>query len=281
MFTIQPEKHIKKGDARSITALASLGFLIITILLSTPEGKAQSAYQKNKAKHFKSVYKSQINYYANACNLLDKKKHEGPRHNARLAHLKKAKSRPDHDVEPVDTTPVYATAKTEVKPVPVNPTPEPQVKPVQALTTTEDETKKEDLLPAPTSAKQQKIRNQVAQQLQEKKDKQPLVLAPLYFNFNEDEFSVVDMDPFLVAVEYALQGKHVLIEGHTDSRGADTYNVQLSIKRVQKIRQLMIDMGVPDEQISVVGYGEEQSAKAEVKNDNEHQNHRRVDFKVF
>lgn len=278
MLTIQIKKHIRKG-APCLTSLASLAFLVITLLLSTSEGKAQNAYQKNKARHFKSVYKSQINYYANACNLLDKKKHEGPRHNARLAHIKKAKYRSVHEVEPGDTNPVHVTAKTEVKPEPVNPTPVPEVKTVEAITTANKV--KEDLLPAPTSAKQEKIRSQVARQIQEKKDAVPLDLAPLYFNFNEDEFSVVDMEPFLVAVEYAIQGKHVLIEGHTDSRGADTYNVQLSIKRVQKIRQLMIDMGVSDDRISVVGYGEEQSAKAEAKNDNDHQNHRRVDFKVF
>jgi outer membrane protein OmpA-like peptidoglycan-associated protein len=38
-------------------------------------------------------------------------------------------------------------------------------------------------------------------------------------------------------------------------------------------------MGVPDDQISVVGYGEEHASTAG-KND-DHQRHRRVDFKVF
>jgi outer membrane protein OmpA-like peptidoglycan-associated protein len=88
------------------------------------------------------------------------------------------------------------------------------------------------------------------------------------------------MEPFLIAVEYALQGKTILIEGHTDSKGNDTYNMQLSIKRVQKIRELMHDMGVPDEHISVVGYGEEISTH-DNKTEEGRQNNRRVDFKAF
>ena len=111
------------------------------------------------------------------------------------------------------------------------------------------------------SAKQEEIRKLVGDKLASKTDIYPIILDPLYFNFNEDEFSVVDMEPFLVASEYALQGRTVLIEGHTDSHGQDNYNVKLSIKRVQKIRQLMMDMGVPDDRISVVGYGEEELKK--------------------
>lgn len=145
----------------------------------------------------------------------------------------------------------------------------------------EDEVLSSNHLTKPTSKKHEEIRKKVEQELKENKDNLPISLEPLYFTFNEDEFSVVDMDPFLVAVEYALQGRFVLIEGHTDSRGDQKYNVDLSLKRVQKIRQLMIDMGVPDERISVLGYGEEQAAKGAKNAEDMHQLSRRVDFKVF
>jgi outer membrane protein OmpA-like peptidoglycan-associated protein len=85
---------------------------------------------------------------------------------------------------------------------------------------------------------------------------------------------------FLIAVEYALQGHTILIEGHTDNLGADNYNVQLSIKRVQRIRQLMLDMGVPDDRISVVGYGEEMKHNDNKTNEGRQLN-RRVDFTAF
>jgi OmpA family len=57
-------------------------------------------------------------------------------------------------------------------------------------------------------------------------------------------------------------------------------NTKLSIKRVQKIRQLMLDMGVPDDRISVVGYGEELN-KANNTTEEARQLNRRVDFTVF
>ena len=135
-------------------------------------------------------------------------------------------------------------------------------------------------LPSPTSAKHEEIRKKVERSLENHQDGEPIQLEPLYFIFDDAEFSVVDMEPFLVAVEYALQGRMILIEGHTDSHGKDDYNVKLSIQRVEKIRQLMQDMGVPDDRISVVGYGEEKSIYDNSTHEGRQKN-RRVDFKVF
>ncbi len=180
----------------------------------------------------------------------------------------------------------YSTPVAVVKRVPsVTPTPTPIVqevpseKELETLHNKEDEVLAENHLVVPRSNKHNEIRNQVAEKIKQQKNNEPFELQPLFFNFNEDEFSVVDMDPFLVAVEFALQGKHILIEGHTDNRGADNYNVQLSIKRVKKIQQLMHDMGVPDDRISVIGYGEELAEESGKEKD--HQLSRRVDFKAF
>lgn len=145
----------------------------------------------------------------------------------------------------------------------------------------EDEVLAENKLPKPSSEKHEQVRKMVADKLKNKPNAEPVSLAPLYFTFDQDEFSIVDMEPFLVATEYALQGRTVLIEGHTDSRGNDDYNVQLSIKRVQKIRQLMLDMGVPDDRISVVGYGEEMKKSNNETTNQGRQLNRRVDFTVF
>jgi len=138
----------------------------------------------------------------------------------------------------------------------------------------EDEVLRENNIPPPTSEEHEKIRKEVEEKIAT--EDFPQDLEPLYFIHDDDEFSVVDMEPFLIAVEYALQGRMILIEGHTDASGADEYNVKLSIQRVEKIRQLMHDMGVPDDRISVIGYGEEH-AEGEVKSETS----RRVDFKVF
>ena len=48
----------------------------------------------------------------------------------------------------------------------------------------------------------------------------------------------------------------VRIEGHTDSRGSDTYNLKLSDGRAASVRQYMIDQGVTSDRMTSKGYGE-------------------------
>jgi len=47
------------------------------------------------------------------------------------------------------------------------------------------------------------------------------------------------------------------LEGHTDSRGSDAYNIDLSTRRAAAVKQkLAADYGIDAERISSVGYGE-------------------------
>ena len=46
------------------------------------------------------------------------------------------------------------------------------------------------------------------------------------------------------------------IAGHTDSKGADDYNLRLSYERAASARQYMLDHGIPAERIESRGYGE-------------------------
>jgi len=52
--------------------------------------------------------------------------------------------------------------------------------------------------------------------------------------------------------------KRVRIEGHTDNRGNDTYNQQLSERRAAAVRQALIDRGIAADRLESVGYGEAQ-----------------------
>ena len=48
----------------------------------------------------------------------------------------------------------------------------------------------------------------------------------------------------------------VEIGGHTDSRGSDSYNRQLSQERAEAVKQYLVDRGVDGENIAAIGYGE-------------------------
>jgi outer membrane protein OmpA-like peptidoglycan-associated protein len=47
-----------------------------------------------------------------------------------------------------------------------------------------------------------------------------------------------------------------IIEGHTDSRGADDYNMRLSRRRAEAVRDFLVAQGVPGSRLQAVGLGE-------------------------
>lgn len=73
----------------------------------------------------------------------------------------------------------------------------------------------------------------------------------------------------------------IVIEGHTDSDGSDNYNLVLSQKRADSIKQyLVINYNFPPDNIMTKGYGESQPITENETAQGKKQN-RRVEFKVF
>jgi outer membrane protein OmpA-like peptidoglycan-associated protein len=134
-------------------------------------------------------------------------------------------------------------------------------------------------LPPPINDRQKEIRKIVREKIDNGSANEP-IMESLYFITDEAEFAYVNFDPFLLAVEFALQGKMVLVEGHTDDRGADDHNLQLSMKRVRQIETLMHEIGVPEDNVSVIGYGESMP-RYDNSTEEGRQKNRRVDFKIF
>ncbi len=52
-------------------------------------------------------------------------------------------------------------------------------------------------------------------------------------------------------------GLKVQIEGHADERGTNEYNLALGERRAQSARKFLVDMGVGQERIAIISYGEE------------------------
>jgi OmpA-OmpF porin, OOP family len=50
--------------------------------------------------------------------------------------------------------------------------------------------------------------------------------------------------------------RNVLIEGHTDSSGSESYNFELSQRRAEAVRDFLIGNGISPERITARGYGE-------------------------
>ncbi len=59
-----------------------------------------------------------------------------------------------------------------------------------------------------------------------------------------------------IAAALVSAGSHsILVEGHTDSNGADNYNLDLSQRRADAVRSYIISRGYPTEQIKSSGMG--------------------------
>ncbi len=51
--------------------------------------------------------------------------------------------------------------------------------------------------------------------------------------------------------------RQLVVEGYTDSTGADSYNQQLSQRRAESVQRALVRAGVDSRRIQVVGYGEQ------------------------
>ena len=75
------------------------------------------------------------------------------------------------------------------------------------------------------------------------------------FGFNKNELTESDRATLQAHSEYLLQHPNyvLLISGHTDNRGPETYNQKLSEQRAHNIADLLIAAGVPESQLRVSG----------------------------
>jgi len=55
----------------------------------------------------------------------------------------------------------------------------------------------------------------------------------------------------------AHPNSEVLVEGHCDIRGSREYNMVLGEKRARSVRDFLLDLGVRENQLSVISYGKE------------------------
>lgn len=92
----------------------------------------------------------------------------------------------------------------------------------------------------------------------------PLAKRSIYFDF--DSYAVKsDYQSLLQAhADYLRRhpAQHVLIQGNTDERGSDEYNLALGERRSQAVLHELETLGVPDSQLEAVSLGKEKPVAA-------------------
>lgn len=73
---------------------------------------------------------------------------------------------------------------------------------------------------------------------------------------------------------------YVFIEGHTDERGPQAYNLALGSRRSNSVRNILISEGVNADQLFTISYGKERPAILE-RHEEGFAKNRRAEFKVY
>ncbi|MCF7853272.1 MAG: OmpA family protein [Candidatus Pacebacteria bacterium] len=73
---------------------------------------------------------------------------------------------------------------------------------------------------------------------------------------------------------------YVVVEGHCDERGSDEYNRALGERRALVVRDYLVNLGIAEDRIDTVSYGEEQPAVPDATMEKQHAQNRRVEFLI-
>jgi outer membrane protein OmpA-like peptidoglycan-associated protein len=111
-------------------------------------------------------------------------------------------------------------------------------------------------------------------------------LIDLYYEFNQttvNERSKSELQRLLRTLQENPE-LNIEIASHTDSRGSDEYNLQLSQQRADAIVTWLVQQGIAPGRLTARGYGETQPVNRCVNevpcSDQEHQMNRRTEFRI-
>lgn len=115
-------------------------------------------------------------------------------------------------------------------------------------------------------------------------EKEKIVITKkIHFEFDRAVVRPISF-PILDAVVDLMKQKSVLhkvrIEGHTDSRASDKYNMKLSQRRTDAVREYLIAHGISGDRLVAVGYGESRPIDTNESPEGRARN-RRVEFTIL
>ena len=111
------------------------------------------------------------------------------------------------------------------------------------------------------------------------KNKTNEVMQIIYFDFDKFNLSNVSKNKIKsFIIKNGSQINEYLVIGHTDTKGSKNYNLSLSIKRAEVVKEILIDYGIKSSSIKILGRGEETLA-IQTPDDTKQPANRRVEIK--
>lgn len=124
-----------------------------------------------------------------------------------------------------------------------------------------------------------------AEKLQIKKDEikvgETFQLNNVYFAFNKWDLLPESFDELNTVVKFLTENPKVEIQvsGHTDNIGSDSYNMNLSQKRADAVKNYLVSKGIAAKRVSSKGYGKTKPIATNSTELGREQN-RRVEFTI-
>lgn len=120
-------------------------------------------------------------------------------------------------------------------------------------------------------------------------NEKPIVVKNIYYEFDKSDLtktSTATLDTTLLLILEKNPTIIIEIGSHTDSKGSDSYNQQLSQERAQSVVDYLISKGITSKRLEAKGYGESQPIapnECEDGTDNEEGRamNRRTEFKII
>jgi outer membrane protein OmpA-like peptidoglycan-associated protein len=103
-----------------------------------------------------------------------------------------------------------------------------------------------------------------------------VTLGDVLFEFNRADIKATGHNELRKLAEFLKKhpDRQVLIEGHTDDIGSNTYNENLSRRRAEAVANALAALGVPSPRVTAVGYGESYPVAANTTDTNRALNRR-------
>ena len=104
-------------------------------------------------------------------------------------------------------------------------------------------------------------------------------LSPIYFDFDQAGVSPSMTDTLIKNADYlnSIPNTNVIIEGNSDERGTNEYNLALGERRAINTQQYLINLGVDPARMRTVSFGEEKPLFLG-QDEDAYSHNRRVDF---
>ena len=97
------------------------------------------------------------------------------------------------------------------------------------------------------------------EELQKGKPPAPGPLKEVFFSFDRYDLEGEARETLKVNADWLKRNSttRIEIEGHSDERGTNEYNLALGAKRAQAARDYLVTLGIVTERLSTISYGEE------------------------